>query len=152
MGQTFGEKLKLARTDKGLKQSELAKILGVTNTTISNWEKNVSKPDLDMLSYICGALNTKVNYFLSPILPDGEVSVLEYEIIKKYRKLDEHGKKMVDFTLSEEYTRSISELEIIPIIKEHDSYELNAAHSDDYINASEDLKEQEESIMDDKNF
>lgn len=36
---TFGEKLKQARNDAGLKQSELAKILGTTNTTISNWEK-----------------------------------------------------------------------------------------------------------------
>ena len=34
----FGDKLKRARINAKLKQSELAKILDTTNTTISNWE------------------------------------------------------------------------------------------------------------------
>lgn len=102
---TFGEKLKQARTDAGLKQSELAKIIGTTNTTISNWEKGVSKPDLDMLSYICGALKVKVSYFLQPVLPDDEVTIPELNMIKKYRDLDLHGKDMVDTVLEKETDR-----------------------------------------------
>ena len=84
MKKSFGEKLKQARNDKKLKQSELAKQLGVTNTTVSNWENNISKPDLDMLSYICGALEVKVSYFLEAKLPEGEISISEFDIIKKY--------------------------------------------------------------------
>ncbi|MCI9421443.1 MAG: helix-turn-helix transcriptional regulator, partial [Ruminococcus sp.] len=38
---TFGEKLKAARIESGLKQSELAKKLNTTGNTISNWENNV---------------------------------------------------------------------------------------------------------------
>ena len=53
----FGNKLKKARISAKLKQSDLAKILDTTNTTISNWENNVSKPDVDTIEYICGALN-----------------------------------------------------------------------------------------------
>lgn len=106
MEQTFGEKLKQARTNKGLKQSELAKHLGVTNTTISNWEKNVSKPDLDMLSYICGILGVKASYFLSPTLPDDEISIPEFEIIKKYRSLDPAAQAHVDSVLYWEAKRS----------------------------------------------
>lgn len=102
---TFGEKLKQARTDAGLKQSELAKIIGTTNTTISNWEKGVSKPDLDMLSYICGALKVRASYFLQPILPDDGVSIPEFNLIKKYRSLDPHGQDMVDTILIKEYER-----------------------------------------------
>ncbi len=102
---TFGEKLKQARTDAGLKQSELAKIIGTTNTTISNWEKGVSKPDLDMLSYICGALKVQASYFLQPILPDDGVSIPEFNLIKKYRSLDPHGQDMVDTILVKEYER-----------------------------------------------
>ena len=102
MEQTFGDKLKQARTAKGLIQAELAKQLGVTNTTISNWEKNVSKPDLDMLSYICGLLNVKANYFLSPSLPDNEVSIPEFELIEKYRSLDAPGRAHVDAVLNRE--------------------------------------------------
>ncbi|MCI8592657.1 MAG: LexA family transcriptional regulator [Lachnospiraceae bacterium] len=106
MEQTFGDKLKQARTCKGLKQSELAKQLGVTNTTISNWEKNVSKPDLDMLSYVCGVLNVKPNYFLSPALPDDEISIPEFKLIEKYRTLDPTGKSHVDTVLDWEAARS----------------------------------------------
>ena len=102
---TFGEKLKQARTDAGLKQSELAKIIGTTNTTISNWEKGVSKPDLDMLSYICGALKVRASYFLQPILPDDGVSIPEFNLIKKYRSLDPHGQDMVDTVLVKECER-----------------------------------------------
>ena len=102
---TFGEKLKQARADAGLKQSELARLIGTTNTTISNWEKGVSKPDLDMLSYICGALQVTVSYFLQPILPDDEVTIPEFNMIKKYRKLDNNGKSHVDTVLDWETQR-----------------------------------------------
>ena len=106
---TFGEKLKIARTDAGLKQAELAKQLHTTGNTISNWENNVSKPDLDMLAYICGVLNVKASFFLESKVPEDEISLPEFKIIRKYRNLDDHGKKMVDFTLKEEYERSIAE-------------------------------------------
>lgn len=62
---TFGEKIKAARSAKSLKQSELADRLGVSNTTISNWEKNVSKPDVDTLELLCGALGIAPNHLLS---------------------------------------------------------------------------------------
>lgn len=127
---TFGEKLKQARTDAGLKQSELAKIIGTTNTTISNWEKGVSKPDLDMLSYICGALQVTVSYFLQPILPDDEVTIPEFNMIKKYRGLDDHGKDMVDTVLGKEYDRCKTENNIVELVALDKSYlEPVAAHN-----------------------
>lgn len=104
---TFGEKLKNARTHMGYKQAELAKKLGTTGNTISNWENNVSKPDLDTLSYICGILHVSASYFLEATLPEDEVSITELNMIKKYRDLDDHGKEMVDFTLRKEWERSV---------------------------------------------
>lgn len=101
----FGDKLKQARTNMGLKQSELAKTLGTTNTTISNWEKGVSKPDLDMLSYICGALNVTASYFLQPNLPNDEVSLPELNMVKRYRALDPSGQSHVDAVLQWETER-----------------------------------------------
>lgn len=127
---TFGEKLKLARTEAGLKQAELAKQLNTTGNTISNWENNVSKPDLDMLSYICGILHVNASFFLQPTLPEDEVSITELKIIKKYRDLDDHGRKMVDFTLEEEYKRSKALAEQAPdnIVEMPSHLEVNAAH------------------------
>lgn len=127
---TFGEKLKLARTEAGLKQAELAKQLNTTGNTISNWENNVSKPDLDTLSYICGILHVNASFFLQPTLPEDEVSITELKIIKKYRLLDDHGREMVDFTLKKEYERSkaLSEQENNNIVEMPSHLEVNAAH------------------------
>lgn len=100
---TFGEKLKIARIDAELKQSDLAKLVGTTNTTISNWEKGVSKPDIEMLSLICNSLHVTASYFLQSNLPEDEVSIKELNLIKKYRSLDERGRNMVDSILEEAY-------------------------------------------------
>ena len=35
--------------------------LNYQNTTISNWVRNVSKPDVDVLGYVCIALDTDAN-------------------------------------------------------------------------------------------
>lgn len=77
----------------------------------------------------------------------------EQEHIKKYRELDLHGKKMVDFTLQEEWERMTAESKVIPMtVQENATYYVNAAHADDYTNAPEELKQLEENIMDDENF
>lgn len=162
MEQTFGDKLKQARTCKGLKQSELAKQLGVTNTTISNWEKNVSKPDLDMLSYVCGVLNVKPNYFLSPALPDDEISIPEFKLIEKYRTLDPTGKSHVDTVLDWEAARSadilqkdarITDLETeLANVTPDPAALLNAAHERTDIPVTEEMKQADDDIMNDENF
>lgn len=146
---TFGEKLKQARTDAGLKQSELAKIIGTTNTTISNWEKGVSKPDLDMLSYICGALKVRASYFLQPILPDDGVSIPEFNLIKKYRSLDPHGQDMVDTVLDKEYDRceSIKKAKITQL-PDRSYLAPNAAHERTDTEVTSNMVQTDDDIMD----
>ena len=39
--QTLGEHLRLARIDRGLKQTELAQMLGVVYQTVEKWEHNL---------------------------------------------------------------------------------------------------------------
>ncbi len=127
---TFGEKLKIARTEAGLKQAELAKHLNTTGNTISNWENNVSKPDLDTLSYICGILHVNASFFLQPALPEDEVSISELKLIKKYRGLDDHGKEMVDFTLNKEWERSVTSEKQNKILELPLHLQTEAAHND----------------------
>lgn len=105
---TFGEKLKAARVECGFKQAELAKKLNTTGNTISNWENNVSKPDLDTLSYICGILHVKASYFLHATLPEDDVSIPELTIIKKYRALDALGQSHIDAVLQWETDRVVA--------------------------------------------
>lgn len=51
--KTFGDKLKDARTAKGLKQSEVAEKLDCAPTSLTNWENGKVQPSLDVLSRIC---------------------------------------------------------------------------------------------------
>ena len=59
----FGDKIRVARKEAGLTQRQLAGLIGATNTTVSNWEKGLSRPDADMIQKLCGALQLQPNYF-----------------------------------------------------------------------------------------
>lgn len=59
----FGEKIRNARKALGLTQRQLAQHLGVSNTSVSNWEKGLSRPDADMIQSLCGILRLQPNDF-----------------------------------------------------------------------------------------
>lgn len=61
----FGDKIRNARKAAGLTQRQLADKIGVSNTSISNWEKNLSRPDPDIIQNLCWALDVQPNYFFS---------------------------------------------------------------------------------------
>ncbi|MEY8379201.1 helix-turn-helix transcriptional regulator [Lachnospiraceae bacterium 56-18] len=163
---TFGEKLKAARIESGLKQSELAKKINTTGNTISNWENNVSKPDLDTLSYICGILHVTASYFLQATIPEDEVSIPELKLVKKYRYIAKHspnGAKTINAVLENEYAIAeqlekqkdrIEELETsqatVRDIQPH--LEVNAAHQRTDIEVTEEMIKHDDDIMDDDDF
>ena len=60
----LNENIRIARENKNLTQLELGKLIGVSNTVISNWEKGINKPDADMLCKICYALGVDANFLL----------------------------------------------------------------------------------------
>ena len=51
--KTLGEKLKEARLNKGLKQSDVAERLGCAPTSLTNWENGKVNPSFDVLSRLC---------------------------------------------------------------------------------------------------
>lgn len=55
--KTFGERLARLREDKGWLQRDLAFRVCVKANTISNWEKGISRPNLDQLCLLCQALS-----------------------------------------------------------------------------------------------
>lgn len=65
----LGENIKKARLSKGMNQKELAEALKekdilVGNTSISNWENNLNKPDPDTISALCEILDVDANFLL----------------------------------------------------------------------------------------
>lgn len=98
------------RESAGLSQKDLANKLGVVPSRISNWETGANCPTIDILFEVCEVLGVSINDIYG-VYPDSKF-VLKYgeqDLLKKYRSLDDHGKEMVDFTLTKEWERSITE-------------------------------------------
>ena len=58
-------KLKELREASNITQIELAKILNVSNTTISNWERGYREPDINSLIKIADYFNVSLDYLLN---------------------------------------------------------------------------------------
>ena len=61
MSINFGPRIQAARKAKGLTQKELADRLGVQNTTVSNWENNLTEPNGDLIRQLCEVLDLTPN-------------------------------------------------------------------------------------------
>ena len=59
--ESFGVRLAQLRRDAGLSQQDLAQALSVTRQAVSNWERDQTVPDLDMLRSIATALSIDMN-------------------------------------------------------------------------------------------
>lgn len=150
---TFGEKIKESRKIQKLTQKQLADAIGAKHNSVSDWENNKNKPDPDTIELLCGVLNITPNYLLKSAEED--FSTQEKLLIKKYRVLDTHGKKMVDFTLNEEWERSKNLAQKSSNKNKHSTPEhllLNAAHERTDIEITEEMLRYDEDIMDDENF
>lgn len=60
----FQERLKELRKEKGLLQKDLAQKLKTTNSSISDWEKGRSQPDLQTLANLARFFEVSVDYLL----------------------------------------------------------------------------------------
>lgn len=88
MENGFGEFLKQKRQEKKLTQKELAKLVFVSESAISKWEKNVAHPDITLLP------------MLSEILGVSEHELITASVDNKAREEKEQAKKWRAFSLS----------------------------------------------------
>lgn len=115
------DRIKEARINKGITQSKLGELIGVAKTTISGYEKN-REPTAAQLGLLAKVLSVDVTFLLQDeILERKNVTASPYEmehLVKKYRALDEHGKKMVNIVIDEETARMEQTKKEQPPIKE----------------------------------
>ena len=69
---TFGDRLEAARRNANLSQRELAKHIGIKNSTLQNWEDDVTEPRANKLNTLAGMLNVSLMW-----LNNGEGDGLE---------------------------------------------------------------------------
>ena len=61
----FNERLRNLRKSRGISRVELAKCLGVTKQSVSNWENDNIQPSIEMLVKIAMFFNVTSDYLLS---------------------------------------------------------------------------------------
>ena len=100
---TFGEKIKSARTAKKLTQRQLADLVGAKHNSVSDWENDRFKPDVDTIELICGVLGLTPTYLV------GEKSDEEYgdivgnlmndhellDMVEEFKQLSSDDKKAI---------------------------------------------------------
>ena len=81
----IGEFLKQKRHEKNLTQKELAKYLFVTESAVSKWEKNVSRPDISLLPQLSTILGVTEHELITASVD--EKNIKEKVQAKKWRSL-----------------------------------------------------------------
>lgn len=83
----FSDRLREARTQKGLTQAEIAEKLGITRTTIINWEKGVTTPDREEVEKLSKAFDTDLVKFLhQENVSEANEPTVEYGLVDKMIK------------------------------------------------------------------
>lgn len=110
----IGKRIKEARENLGLTQSELAALVGVTGSAITNYEKETSHPKESVMYKLFEALKVDANYLFQDVANisgnTNTVTISEFNHIEKYRTLDNYGKRIVDLLLEEEYRRCMESI------------------------------------------
>lgn len=106
---SIGKRIKEARNYNDMTQEQLAIEIGVTKGAIANYENEISIPKPELMYKLMEVLKCDANFLyqdmLNNISTDFIIDTKEKSIIKKYRSLDNHGKKNVNNILDNEYDR-----------------------------------------------
>lgn len=64
MNETLGTRIAMCRKEKGLKQDEVAEMLGVSPQAVSKWENDQTCPDISLLPQLSRILGVSVDELL----------------------------------------------------------------------------------------
>lgn len=100
---TLGEKIKSARKAKGFTQRQLADMVGAKHNSVSDWESGKSRPDMDTIELLCGALEVTPTYLVGSKSDDEYADIIGklmnepglLDMIDDYKSLSPEDKKAI---------------------------------------------------------
>jgi len=110
----IAERLKTLRRERKITKRELVSLLPLNYSTYANYESGFREPNSEVLQllarhyevsvdYLIGASDNRIKADAIAILTDSE-----HDHMVKYRKLDTHGREMIDVVLQKELERIVS--------------------------------------------
>ncbi|MCI8332312.1 MAG: helix-turn-helix transcriptional regulator [Clostridiales bacterium] len=89
MKYEIGNRIRKYREARKLSQKQLAELIGVSNSRVSNWEQGINRPDADIIAELCRALQVSPSELLDVHLSDEEITEQERKVLQAYREKTE---------------------------------------------------------------
>ena len=87
---SFGKRLKKARQNKDISQSELGKIVGIHYTQIGRYESKGVKPSGEVLAKIANALGVTSDFLMSGSSQDqAEATLSDRELLSQFQRVEQ---------------------------------------------------------------
>lgn len=114
----IGKRIRDKRAELKISSTELAEKIHVSKQTISGYELERTFPNPEKLSRILQVLQCDANYLYQDFIDtqvlkkeQNGLTDQEFELIRKYRLLNDHGKFVVESIANIEYDRMLDGLE-----------------------------------------
>ena len=96
---SFAQRLKKARIDKGLSQTELGKLAGIHYTQVGRYENKGSQPSAEILSKLANALGVSSDYLTNGTTNEmAENTLSDKELLNQFKaieKMDDKDKGVI---------------------------------------------------------
>lgn len=91
---SFAQRLKKARIEKGLSQSELASAVGIHYTQIGRYENKGAQPSADILSKLANALEVSSDFLTNGSSDDlAGSSLTDKELLNQFKAIEKMNEK-----------------------------------------------------------
>lgn len=107
----FERNLKYYRLKNNMTKKQLAEKCGISPMAISNYEKGLRKPDMDIVNKLAKNLNIKVADFLSPVMPD---LVFNHAEFRKTSKVTAIEQEYIKSSVENYFNRFFNAVDCIP--------------------------------------
>lgn len=88
--QVFGKQFRIARTEQGFSQGEVASALGVGRSVISSWENGNSSPLLERLDDISRVLRKPITFFFEAAENEEQFGIGDRELTRVLQLANEN--------------------------------------------------------------
>ena len=97
---TFSDKVKLARTELGVNQEQLAELMGVSRRSVVSWETTGTKPRGSRLRKLAEVLHVSEDYLAHDTITDPKYGMEKKEYVEETRsRFGDRAAKEMDVLL-----------------------------------------------------
>ena len=86
---SFGSNLERIRKDKKISQAKLGEVLGLTQQMVSSYEKDLSSPNVEVLTKIADYFNVSIDSLIEHVVQTPEANSAEARMVRYFQKLTE---------------------------------------------------------------